>query len=316
MTQSELSPPREDIDLTREDFVKIGSSRRDSERIVRPGVSFWSDVARRLKKNKVAMGALMCILAISAAAVVFPLISPYSYNETDLSRINEAPSRDHWFGTDTVGRDLWVRVWIGARVSLIVGVVGAILPAAIGIVVGGISGYVGGVVDMVVMRAVDVLMCIPSMIYLILIMLYIGSGALPIILAFALTNWMGTARSTRALVLQLKEREFVLSAKVLGASPGRLIFKHLIPNTLGYVVVGITMAIPGAIFHEAFLSYIGLGVQPPMTSWGQLAQLGSATYRVYPYQLFFPALFISVTMLAFNLFGDGLRDALDPRLRD
>jgi oligopeptide transport system permease protein len=302
--------------LTEADFITIGTSGENAEAIVRPSISFWSDVRRRIRKNRVAMGSLICVLLIAFGAIIFPLVSPYGYNDTDLSAVNMGPTADHWFGTDTVGRDLWTRVWIGARVSLVVGVAGAILPAIIGIIVGGISGYFGGVLDMVIMRVVDVLMCIPSMIYIILIMLYFGSGALPIIIAFAITGWMGSARSTRALVLQLKVREFVLAARVLGASPGRIIFRHLIPNTLGYVVVGITMSIPGAIFHEAFLSYIGLGVRPPMTSWGQLAQMGSAVYRVHPYQLLFPALFISIAMLSFNLFGDGLRDALDPRLRD
>jgi len=305
-----------EIELTQVDFVIEGIIGEDLEAIVRPSISFWSDAWRRIRKNKIAMISLLFILCIGIGSLVCPIFSAYKYTETNLACANEGPSAEHWFGTDSVGRDLWTRVWIGARVSLCVGFLGAILPSIIGIVVGGISGYIGGWVDMVMMRIVDILMCIPSMIYVILIMLYIGSGVTPIILALALTGWMGSARSTRALVLQLKNREFVLAAKTLGASPGRLIFKHLIPNTLGYVLVGITQAIPGAIFQEAFLSYIGLGVQPPMTSWGQLAQMGSAVFLVYPYQLLFPALFVSLTMLSFNLFGDGLRDALDPRLRD
>ena len=305
-----------EIALPPEAFAPVAHDAAQADALVRPSISFWRDVARRLRKNRIAMLSLACILVIALMAVVAPLLSPYTYSDTDLQNRNAAPSAEHWFGTDKLGRDLWTRVWVGARVSLLVGILGSVVPGLIGIVIGGISGYFGGKLDMIIMRIVDICICIPGLIYVILIMIYLGSGPIPIIVAFAFAGWMGSARSVRGLVLQLKEREFVLAARTLGASPNRLIFRHLIPNTLGIVVVGMTMAVPAAIFFEAYLSFIGLGVQPPMTSWGQLANLGVGAFRVYPGQLFIPAAAICVTMLSFNLLGDGVRDALDPRLRD
>nr|WP_091496713.1 ABC transporter permease [Amphibacillus marinus] len=296
-------------------FERVGATDHANDPIVRPTISFWSDVRRRLIANRVAMFGLICIILILILAIIVPELSSYSYMDQNLSNTNAAPSRDHFFGTDSLGRDLWVRVWVGARVSLAVGIFGSIIPSVIGIVIGGISGYFGGFIDTIIMRAVDIIICIPSMIYVILIMLVFGSGPIPLIIAFALTGWMGAARDVRGLILQLKEREFVLASKLLGASHLSLIFKHLVPNTLGIVVVGMTMSVPGAIFQEAYLSFIGLGISPPIPSWGQLANLGTAVFRIYPYQLLIPALLISITMLSFNLFGDGLRDALDPKLR-
>ena len=303
------------IKLPPEAFSPCCSDASSCEVITRPSLTFWADAFRRLKKNKVAMLGVIIILAITALAVLVPMLWGYTYSKQELANINAAPSTSHLFGTDALGRDLWVRVWVGARVSLAVGVFGSIIPSLIGIVIGGISGYFGGKVDMLVMRFIDIVMCVPSMIYIILIMIYIGSGPVAIIAAFAITGWMGTARSVRGLILQLKEQEFVLASRALGASPARLIFQHLVPNTLGIVIVGMTMGVPAAIFQEAFLSFIGLGIAPPIPSWGQLANSGISVFRIYPSQLLIPAVFISITMLSFNLFGDGLRDALDPKLR-
>lgn len=299
-----------------DDFVFTGEKPTTSSHGSDKGLSYWADAKRRLLKNKVAMISLMFIIAIIIMSVVIPMVSPYTYEMQDLSNINAKPSKEHLFGTDSLGRDLWVRVWYGARVSMAVGVFGSIIPSIIGIIIGGISGYFGGKVDMVIMRIIDIVMCIPGMIYVILIMLYIGSGPVPLIISFAFTGWMGTARNVRGLVLQLKEREFVLASKALGASSASLIFSHLIPNTLGIIIVSMTMGVPGAIFQEAYLSFIGLGIAPPIPSWGQLANLGTAVFRIYPSQLLIPAVMISITMLSFNLFGDGLRDALDPKLRN
>lgn len=297
------------------DFQIIGNDGSELEVIARPSISYWSDVKRRLLKNKIAMAGFIIIIAIILLSVIVPIFSEYSYSFQNLSNINAGPSREHLFGTDSLGRDLWVRMWYGARVSMAMGIFGSIIPSIIGIIIGGISGFFGGKLDMIIMRFIDIIMCVPSMIYMILIMLYIGSGPAALIFAFAITGWMGTARSVRGLVLQLKEREFILGSKVLGASAGRLIFDHLIPNTLGIVIVSMTMAVPGAIFQEAYLSFIGLGIAPPTPSWGQLANSGVAAFRVFPTQLLIPAIFISITMLSFNIFGDGLRDALDPKLR-
>jgi oligopeptide transport system permease protein len=307
----------------KKDFVSIpegafeftGENEKKFEAITRPSISFWKDVWRRLFKNKVAMTGLIIILVITVFAIIIPEISSYTYSQQNLRNINAAPSSEHWFGTDSLGRDLWVRVWVGARVSLAVGVFGSVIPSLIGIVIGGISGYFGGKVDMIIMRLIDIIMCIPSMIYVILIMLVIGSGPIPLIFAFAITGWMGTARNVRGLILQIKEQEFVLASRTLGAKHSSIIFKHLVPNTLGIVVVGMTLGVPAAIFQEAYLSFIGLGIKPPIPSWGQLANLGITVFRIYPIQLLIPAIMISLTMLSFNLFGDGLRDALDPKLR-
>ncbi|MBX6350832.1 MAG: ABC transporter permease [Clostridia bacterium] len=278
-------------------------------------MSYWRKAAVTLGRNPVAMGSLAFIALIVAFALVAPALSPYRYDQTDLLSPNQPPSPEHLFGTDNLGRDLWTRIWVGGRVSLLVGLLGAIVPSALGVVVGGVSGYMGGKVDMVIMRLIDVGLCIPQLVYVILLMIYLGSGPFAIVTALALTAWMGPARTVRGLILSLREQEFVLAARAIGASAWRTIFVHLIPNTLGIVVVGVTMMIPAAIFAEAYLSFIGLGVQPPMTSWGQLANAGVQTFRLYPLQFFVPAVFISVTVLAFNLVGDGLRDALDPRLR-
>ncbi|GHU83681.1 diguanylate cyclase [Clostridia bacterium] len=306
----------ETIVLPEDAFLPLEEGTADAEGITRPSVTFWADVRRRLWRNRVAMLGLFIILLITAASIVAPLLSSWSYSFQDLSIINQPPSAAHWFGTDALGRDIWVRVWMGARVSLAVGILGSVVPSLIGIVIGGVSGYFGGKIDMLIMRLIDIIMCIPGMIYVILIMLYVGSGPASIVLAFAVTGWMGTARSVRGLVLQLKEREFTLASRVLGASHARLIFSHLVPNTLGIVVVSMTMGVPSAIFQEAYLSFIGLGIAPPTPSWGQLANAGIAVFKIFPMQLFIPAILISITMLSFNLFGDGLRDALDPKLRN
>ncbi|WP_010267984.1 ABC transporter permease [Paenibacillus senegalensis] len=296
-------------------FEMVGISDTAGQQVIRPSLSFWQDAWHRLMKNKVAMLGLGIIVLMVFFAIFGPMMTPYRYNDTNLTNINAPMSAEHWFGTDNLGRDLWARVWMGARVSLIVGVLGAVVPSLIGIIIGGISGYFGGRLDMLIMRFIDICICIPQLIYVILIMIYFGSGPGPIIAAFAITGWMSSARNIRGLVLQLKEREFVLASRALGASAARLIAKHLIPNTLGIIIVGITTAVPAAIFYEAYLSFIGIGIKPPMSSWGQLVNEGIKVFRVFPAQLFIPSIFICITMLSFNLFGDGLRDAFDPKLR-
>jgi oligopeptide transport system permease protein len=304
------------VQLTAADFIPIGAVTTEADKIVRPSLTFWADVWRRLKRNKPAMAGLAFIILVSLGALILPFLSDYAYTETNFAAANALPSAEHLFGADNMGRDLWTRVWVGGRVSVLVGFGGAILPSLIGIIVGSLCGFFGGKLDMIVMRLIDILLCIPNMIYVILIMLWFGAGPMSIVLAFAISGWMGSARGARGHVLRLKNQEYVLAARALGASPGRLMFRHLFPNYFGLTLVGITMSIPAAIFTEAYLSFLGLGVQAPMTSWGQLCQLGTASFKNYPFQLFFPALFISLYMLAFNMLGDGLRDALDPRLKD
>ena len=302
--------------VTEKNFAPLNANRGLSDVIVRPSVSYWKDVFRRIKSDKVAMVSLSVIIIIALFAIFAPIFSKYGYETTSMLETNLKPGGSHIFGTDSLGRDLWARVWMGARVSLAIGVCGAIVPQIIGIFLGGISGYFGGWVDMVIMRIIDVGVCIPSLIYVTLIMLFMGSGPVAIIIAIAMTGWMDSARVVRGRMLQFKNREFVLAARTQGASPFRIIFRHILPNILGQQVVSISSAIPGAIFLEAYLSFIGLGIQSPMTSWGQLCQVGASFYRLYPYQLFIPGVFISITILAFYLFGNCLRDALDPHLRD
>lgn len=305
-----------EITLTPEDFQPIPQEKRQADTIVRPSVSYWADVFRRIRQDKVAVISLSIIAIICLLAIFAPMFCPYDYETNNLQAINQAPSAEHWFGTDQLGRDLWARVWTGARISLLIGLGGAVAPQIVGIFFGGISGYFGGWVDMLIMRIIDVGVCIPELVYITLMMLMLGSGPVAIIATIALVGWMGSARFIRGRVLQFKNREFVLAAKSQGASPMRQIFRYILPNILGQQVVSITAAIPGAIFTEAYLSFIGLGIKSPMTSWGQLAQTGSSLYRLYPYQLWIPGALISITILAFYLFGNCLRDALDPHLRD
>jgi len=303
------------MEITRDKFRHRGLSEEKNGAMVRPTMSFWADVWRRLKANKVAMAGLAILLLLSVMAIVGPWMGSYSYNENNLTNINQSPNSEHWFGTDTLGRDLWARVWVGARVSLSIGVLAAVVQTTIGVLIGGIAGYFGGKIDMLIMRFIDVMISIPYLIFAILIMVVMGSGVVPIVIALAITGWLEMARLVRGQIVQLKNEEFVISAISLGAGSFRLIFKHLIPNTLGVIIVTLTMAIPAAIFSEAFLSFIGIGIKSPMTSWGQLANLGTSVMELYPYQLLIPAIFISLTMLSLQLVGDALRDALDPKLR-
>ncbi|HIU43752.1 MAG TPA: ABC transporter permease [Candidatus Ventrousia excrementavium] len=299
-----------------DDFEALPADSFDKEQIVRPPTTYLKDVWRNFKKRKTALVSLI-ILAVIVLMVIFgPMMTKYNYYSNDYGAVNQPPGGEHLFGTDTLGRDMWARVWVGGRVSLIIAILATIIPYAIGMVVGGISGYFGGKVDLVIMRLVDIMLGIPSMIYNILLMIVLGSGnILTLVIAFTITGWLSAARTTRGLVLQLKTREFVMASETLGASPGRIILRHLIPNTLGISVVGMTMTIPNIIFSEAFLSFIGLGVAPPNPSWGQLIKAASETFKNYPYQFTIPCACISITLLCFNLLGDGLRDALDPRLR-
>jgi len=301
--------------LRAELFEPLTEAEKQNEVLSRKSVSYWSDAWRRFRRDPLAMIGLVVIAVIAIFAVFGPLFSPYTYDGQNIQNQNQGPSGAHWFGTDKFGRDIFVRVLFGARISLTIGVVAAAVNFVIGILYGGISGYFGGMVDMVMMRIVDMLIGVPSLLYIILIMMFLGNSVKSILIALCLTYWIGTARMVRSQVLTLKYQEYALAAKAIGASDLRILTWHLLPNSMGPIIVTVTFLIPSAIFSEAFLSFLGIGIQVPMASWGTLANDAIPTIFSYPYQMLFPALAISVTMFALNFIGDGLRDALDPRLR-
>jgi oligopeptide transport system permease protein len=300
--------------LSPEKFEPAGKAAEEWNTPARPVTTFAKDAWRRFSSNKIAMGAAIFLLLILFSAIFMPLISQYDYR-TQSKNIHQRPDAVHWFGTDSLGRDLFVRCWTGARMSLFIAFVSAFINLAIGVAYGGASGYSGGRTDLFMMRVVEILYSVPDLLWVILLMVIFGAGLRTIILALAITGWGNMARIVRGQVLQLKQTEYVMAARVLGAPGGRIIAQHLIPNTMGPIIVELTFTIPDAIFTEATLSYLGLGVPVPLASWGTLANEGARMLLLHPYQLFFPALLISLTMLCFSLLGDGLRDALDPKLR-
>jgi oligopeptide transport system permease protein len=302
-------------EISKEKLRIIGCDKLNRELINRPRLTYWQDAWRRLKQNKVAMFSLVLLAALSIMTLIGPYLTPYTFSTIDGKARNLAPNAQHWFGTDSIGRDMFARVWIGGRVSILIGLVGAFIDIFIGLIYGGLAGFFGGKVDTVMMRVIEIIGSIPDMIVIILISLVLKPGIISLIIAITITGWIGTARMVRGQVLQIKQLEYVTAARALGAKPSRTIIKHILPNIMSIVIVVLTMEIPALIFEEAFLSFVGLGIQPPNTSWGALAADARTAFLFYPYQLFFPALFISLTMLCFNLLGDGLRDALDPRLR-
>lgn len=298
-----------------QDKFKPVVKQGNKERVVRQSLSYWADAWRRLKKNKMATGGLIVLCLLAVFAIIGPFIQPYDYQTQDYAARNLAPSGAHWFGTDDLGRDQWVRVWWGVRISLFIGIVAAFMDFTIGILYGGISAYFGGRVDDVMQRIVEIMMGLPYMIIVILLMMVMGPGIFTIIIALASVGWVGMARLVRGQMLSLKEQEYVLAARTLGASPWRIILRHLVPNAVGIIIINVTFTVPGAIFAESFLSFIGLGIKPPMASLGSLVSDGVSVMRNFPWRLLCPSIIFSLIMLSFNLLGDGLRDALDPRLR-
>lgn len=301
--------------MTEEMFQRVGVDEQSSETIVRPSISYWQDAIRRLKKNKVAMLSLFFLIFMVLMCIFGPYIYPHPYNEQNIAITNQGPTLEHIFGLDDLGRDIFARIWMGGRVSLAIGVVGALVSLVVGTLYGGISGFCGGIVDDIMMRILEILVGIPYMVVVIIVSVFLGKGMTSLMIALCLTSWTGLARLVRGEIIELKESEYVMAARALGTPSFKIITKHLIPNTLSVIIINTTFAIPSFIFSEAFLSFLGMGIQPPLTSWGAMAALGQQQMTYYPHELIFPALAISVTMLAFNLLGDGLRDAFDPKLR-
>lgn len=297
-----------------ERFEVVGARTSDADSLNKKQISFWNEVFYRFSHNKLALIGLVFLGFIAIMAIFAPVFSQWSY-EQNTGLYNSPPSAAHWFGTDDLARDIFVRVWMGARISLFIGLAAAFIDLIIGILWGSVSGLAGGRLDNIMMRIADVLTAIPYLLVVIILLVVMEKGLIPMIIALCITGWVNMARIVRAEVLSIKSREFVLASRTLGAGTWHLIKRHLVPNAMGAILVTMTLTIPAAIFTESFLSYIGLGVQQPMASWGTMASEGNKALTSYPWRLFFPALFISLTIFAFNAVGDGLRDALDPKLR-
>ncbi|MGN0482658.1 MAG: ABC transporter permease [Lachnospiraceae bacterium] len=317
------------------DFEPLEADYFQENAVLTEEIGFWKASFLRLKENKIAMAALFGILLLVLFAVVGPMISPYTYDQQVHGDEALAPCLKHPFGTDRLGRDLLVRCMIGTRISLSVGVVSAVIVLIIGSIYGAVSGLIGGKVDTVMMRLVDIIYSVPEILLIVVIKLVIdeplenlvanvsffhplqkiGSGLLAIFIVYGCLYWVGMARIVRGQVLQLKEMEYVTAASALGAGKRHLIKEHLIPNCIGQLVATVMLQIPSAIFTEAFLSFLGIGVSAPMASLGSLTSEAIDSINSTPYRLIFPAIIISLIILCFNLFGDGLRDALDPKMK-
>ena len=347
----EKSPFSFQIDLKK--FEKATDDEKKQQDVMSESVSFFKDGMRKLMKNPLAVGSIIALIAIIVMIVVVPSVVPYGYSEIvsvngkrDKKATNMAPFEysemeqayieeggevfPHIMGTDEMGRDYFVRVVYGTRVSLIVGLFAALLVVLIGVVYGSVAGYLGGKVDLVMMRIVDIIYSLPDMLMVVLlsvvlrevldvsafpILKKIGANMISLFMVFALLYWTGMARMVRGQVLTIKQNEYVLAAKVSGAKSGRIIRKHILPNTISVIIITAALQVPSAIFTESFLSFIGLGVQAPMPSLGSLANAARSGITQYPYKLLFPAMMICLITLACNLLGDGLRDAFDPKLR-
>lgn len=302
-----------DIELTPDMFELIDDSEKNAEKIAYESKTYFQDAWSRFKQNKLALAGLGFLLVMVFLCFVLPLVMPYSYDAQDMANTNSAPSLAHLMGTDRFGRDIFVRILYGGRISLTVGFTAALISLCIGVTYGGIAGYAGGKVDMVMMRIVDAMYSIPDMLYIILITVVMGASFQAILLGICISSWMGMARQVRAQVMTLKEQEFSLAAFVIGASKSRILFKHLIINSMGPIIVSFTLLVPSSIFYEATLGFLGIGLSRPQASWGTLANDAKKLIASQPLQVVWPILAICLTMLALNFIGDGLGDALDPK---
>ena len=302
-------------------FKKISHKSEDAETIKRPSIKYWPDVWRRLKQDKLAMLGLVLLIIMGIMSIVGTHISGFKYYEQDYSKINTKPNSEYWFGADELGRDLFSRAWLGTRYSLMIGILAALIDLFIGVIYGGIAGMSSTKVDSIMMRIAEVIYSIPYMLVVVLLTVVFstsgsGTSMFVLILAMTITDWVPMANLVRGQVLQLRESEYALAAESLGANNSWILRKHIIPNTMGPILVNVTLTIPRAIFAEATLSFLSLGLQPPKPSLGTLANDGLAGMPVGNfYQILVPSILISLIMFSFNVLGDGLRDAMDPRLR-
>lgn len=302
--------------LTPEQAARVDRSRFDTEKINRPTITYWQGAWRRLKKNPLAVTAMVMLLVIFFFIAFGPTISGQEYIKINAKLKNAAPNAANWFGTDTMGRDIFCRVWVGARLSLLVALVCSTIQVVVGCAYGGVMAYFGGVVDSVMMRIIEVITSFPSLLITLLIMMVVGQNVAGLLFAMCITSWCGTARQIRGQIMQLRESEYVQAAQMIGTSPARIIVKHMLPNTISILILNLCASIPSYIFTEASLSFLGMGLSSDVISLGVLISQGKAKMSFYPWQLFFPAAVLCIAVLAFNLLGDGLRDALDPRTTD
>jgi oligopeptide transport system permease protein len=278
-------------------------------------ITIWQDVRKRVFRNSSSLVGGLILFLLLFMAIIGPWLTPYDYFDINLELKNSPPSKKFWFGTDELGRDIFTRTWWGARISLFVGICAAFIDVFIGVIWGTIAAISSPRKDEFLMRICDILYAIPNLLAVIMLLVVLGPGIVTIIIALTITGWINMARIVRGQMLQLKEMDFVMAAKSMGASKSRIIFYHLLPNCMGIIIATMTLTIPSAIFAEAFLSFLGLGIQAPFASWGVMVNDGLTAMRYYPWRLFFPSIMIILTILGFNLFGDGLQDTLDPRLK-
>ena len=278
-----------------------------------PGASLWHDAWLRLRKNKLAVFGGGALIVITLFCLVGPWLSPYTYEQQDFAQYAKAPSAQHWFGTDKLGRDQMTRIMHGGRISLGVGICATLVSLTIGVLYGALAGFIGGKMDAAMMRIVDILYALPFTVFVILLMVVFGRNIVLLFVAIGAVEWLTMARIVRGQIMSLKKMEFIEAARSLGYSHSRIIFRHLLPNALGPIIVYTTLTIPAVMLLEAFLSFLGLGVQPPLSSWGTLIKDGAELMEEFPWLLMFPAAFFSLTLFSLNFLGDGLRDALDVR---
>lgn len=301
--------------LTPDQFEKLDKESKQGEKIVRESLSSLKDAWLRLRSNRLAMLGLAILILLAIMATFWPMLTPYDYYSNDLQNTNQPPSAQHWFGTDDLGRDMFARTWMGASISLRVGLFAALIDLLIGVIYGGIMGYYGGKVDEVMNRFSEVVDSIPYLLIVIMFVVVFEPSMYTIILALVITGWIKMAWIVRGQIMLLKNHEYALASRSLGAGMSRILFRHLVPNASGPIIVTLTLTVPQAIFAEAFLSFLGLGVSSPAASWGTMISDSLSSWMYLPWRLFFPAFFLSLTMFAFNVFGDGLRDAFDPKMK-
>lgn len=336
--------------ISKDMFKPANIDASKGEEISKPSINYWQDAWLRVKKNKAAIVSMIILIFLTIIAIVGPFLNEYDYTTQNAKHSNLPPRVQglenvswlpfdgtltkkngdvydayelkgaddyyYWFGTDSLGRDIFTRVWKGTQVSLYIAVLAAFIDMVIGVAYGAISGYFGGRVDNVMQRIIEILVGIPNLVVVILMIIVLKPGILSITIALTITGWVGMARVNRGQVLKFKNQEFVLASRTLGANHSKIIVKHLLPNLVGVIIINTMFTIPSAIFFEAFLSFIGLGLQAPLASLGTLIDEGFKTMRLYPYQMIYPAMVISLIMVCFNMIADGLRDALDPKMRD